>query len=1113
MGVDNIALYVIPDDRGSRSIRSTSLARSLVFASLAITLLALACIGVSAYWFVYEPSRQTLVQSGLSTAADSVEEKLRQIVQRTEAVTRIRREWGREGLVDVEHGRRFVDLMGPVLEWGPNILSIVVAREDGREALIMRGTQSGFQTRETDPLRLGGRAIFRTWSENGGPLTEEIRPSAYDARVRPWFLGARKMPESQDIYWTEPYTFISTNTPGMSAVVRWTDASKVRYISSTDIGLIDLSRFTTELAVGTNGFAAVLTADGRVVGLPRNSRFADEAVLRDAVLQPVERIGLPTLATAYLRWKEAGNGAGVVRFAAGAGTWIATFRVIALGNRSLLVGSAAPEADFSPLTVTHISLFLVLAAATLCAAVLLAMRLASRVARPLAELAAESERIGRLELDKPVEVSSPWTEIVSVERAQETMRSRLLAATRDLEFTVTRRTADLVQARDAADQSARAKSAFLANMSHEIRTPLNAIIGMTQLAIRRGPGAAPQDHLARILESAHSLLEVINDILDVSKIEADKLVLERYPFALDEVLRRALQAVLPAADKKQLEVVVERAPGVANEFVGDALRLQQVLVNLLSNAVKFTAKGEIHLRIDKVGNGNGRASRLLRFAVRDTGIGIEVGRLDALFKPFSQADDSMARRYGGTGLGLSISRRLVELMGGRIEVESEAGKGSKFTFTVRLEPGTALDTPESRASNYLSGLRALLVDDNSTARMVVANCLRGFGLDVDCADSGGAARKLFFAARHAARPYDFVLIDWNMPGEDGTDVAGAMRADGDGSERLFLMASPSERAAHEPPAGSLRISGLVAKPATASTLLEALTQSLDPALAQGGGFAVPQIEQTTVFRGARVLMVEDNELNRIVARGMLDAHGIDVEEAANAGDALARLSAGELFDLVLMDIQMPGMDGFEATRVIRSLAPGGDVPIVAMTAHAMAGDRERCLAGGMDDYVSKPIVPGALDECLRRWLGRHIVGDAPAPIRAPADGGKPAGRLRALKGRLESFFPEEGLVRVGGNAHRLLALLEKFAAMHGDGPEKLLRAMNEADLASLRRETHDLAGAAGTVGLIVLAERARQIEHMLSADDAPEKITENIERRLLVLHALWERSVNAIREG
>jgi signal transduction histidine kinase/DNA-binding response OmpR family regulator/HPt (histidine-containing phosphotransfer) domain-containing protein len=1110
LGVDNIALYGNPYNRGSRNIRSTSLARSLVFASLAITLLALACIGASAYWFVFEPSRQTLVQSGLSTAADSVEEKLRQIVQRTEAVARICREWGREGLIDVEHGRRFVDLMGPVLERGPNILSMVVAREDGREALIMRGVQSRFLTRETDPRRMAGRAIFRTWSQEGGPLTEEIHPSAYDARVRPWFIGARDMPEGQDIFWTEPYTFISSGTPGMSAVMRWTDRSKTRYFSTTDIGLIDLSRFTTQLAVGTNGFAAVLTEDGRVVGLPRNSRFADEAALRDAVLQPVERIGLPMLAAAYLHWKEAGNGAGIVRFSAGGGSWIATFRKIALGNRSLVVASTAPEADFSPLTVTHVSLFFVLVAATLCAAVFLAMRLASRVARPLSELAAESERIGRLELDKPVEVSSPWTEIVSVERAQETMRSRLLAATRDLELTVARRTADLVQARDAADQSARAKSAFLANMSHEIRTPLNAIIGMTQLAIRKGAGAVPLDHLERILESAHSLLEVINDILDVSKIEADKMVLERYPFSLDEVLRRSMQVVLPAADKKQLEVVVERAPGVANDFVGDALRLQQVLVNLLSNAVKFTGGGEIHLRIDRVGNG--RASQLLRFAVRDTGIGIEAGRLDVLFKPFSQADDSMARRYGGTGLGLSISRRLVELMGGRIEVESEAGKGSKFTFTVRLELGTEVDTQENRASHYLSGLRALLVDDNATARTVVADCLRGFGLDVDCADSGGAARTLFAAARHSARPYDFVLIDWNMPGEDGIEVASTMRADGEGSERLFLMASPAERSAHEPPAASLRICGLVAKPATASTLLEALTESLDPALAQSRGYAVPQIEQTTQFRGVRVLLVEDNELNRIVARGMLDAHGIDVEAAANAGDALARLSAGEVFDLVFMDIQMPGMDGFEATRAIRNLPSGGDVPIVAMTAHAMAGDRERCLAGGMDDYISKPIVPGALDECLRRWLGRHIVGDAPAATRAPADGGNPAGSLRALKGRLESFFPEEGLARVGGNANRLLALLEKFAAMHGDGPDKLIRAMNEGDLATLQRETHDLAGAAGTVGLIVLSERARQIEHILSADDAPEQITENVERRLLVLHALWERSLKAIRE-
>jgi signal transduction histidine kinase/DNA-binding response OmpR family regulator len=947
-----------------------SIARSFVISTLAITSIALLALGTAAQVYVYEPARRALESKELGAAFDAVDAQLRQVIVRVEAIARVRRDWGASGLIDVSSPQSLVELVGPLLERGPTISSIAIASESGREVLL-RVTPGGERvTRFTDPDRLKGKSIVQTWTPHGVQVASEVRGSDYDARRRPWFVNAQLVADPQAIYWTEPYTFVSTRLPGISAVVRWTGPDGTRYTSTSDIELTDLSRFTGKLAVGKLGFVTVFAQDGRVVGLPRDARFASDDALMAALLQPVADLGVPALSKSYRLWQEGGGTAvQALRFDESGVPWLASFRRIELGNQHLWVAALAPEADFSPLSAGSLGVFALLVLLALILAAVAAMRMAAQYSRPLAQLASESERIGRLELDLPVAVSSPWSELGTLAHAQEAMRTRLLAATRDLEATVEQRTADLVRARDAADQAVRAKAAFLANMSHEIRTPMNGIIGMTELALRAKPAPQQREYLGRIRDSADSLLRIINDILDFSKVDAGKLTLESTEFALDDVLRKVAQIVAPMAEMKGLELIVDRLAEVPNLLIGDAVRLEQVLVNLASNAVKFTPAGQVTIRVDM--EEPGLESLRIRFAVRDTGIGIVEDRMRDLFQPFNQGDGSMARRFGGTGLGLAISRRLVELMGGRIGVESAPEQGSTFTFTARFGRAAAPKGAAGRA-HALAGLRALAVDDNPTALASLVQMLRSFGLDVSGYEAGAPAVEAFARAVDEGRPYEVALIDRHMPDMDGLAVASALRGRRRGDERIFIMCTAADRSRVEPQEAGLRLAGYVTKPATPSSLLEDLLLGMGrPPHAKdaqdvAGRGEVPQ----RLTAGARVLVVEDNDINRIVASELLRAHGVDVATAGSGGEALARLGAGERFDLVFMDVQMPGMDGFEATRSVRALPGGASMTIVAMTAHAMAGDRERCLAAGMDDYIAKPVSPAALAQCLQRWLGK-----------------------------------------------------------------------------------------------------------------------------------------------
>ena len=531
-------------------------------------------------------------------------------------------------------------------------------------------------------------------------------------------------------------------------------------------------------------------------------------------------------------------------------------------------------------------------------------------------------------------------------------------------------------ARDEAQEAARVKADFLANMSHEIRTPMNAIIGLTHLAMKTELTPRQLDYLQKVETSSRHLMGIIDDILDFSKAEAGKLAIEAADFELEKVMANVATLVADKAASKGLELIFDVAPDVPRWLSGDSLRLGQVLVNFASNAVKFTAQGEISIRVQV--QQHMADGMLLHFSVSDTGIGLTPEQAGALFQSFQQADASTTRKFGGTGLGLAISRKLATLMGGEVGVQSEFGKGSKFWFTAQVGAARA-PQPARVPSATMRGRRALVVDDNDYAREVVGDMLLALGFEVAEAASGPDAVE---SVRHAAlqgKPFDILYLDWRMPTLDGVSTARQISSLGLSNAPVVIMVTAYSREEVRREAEEAGVRDVLVKPVTAALLQEATVCALNgtPALEPGaaplheGEWAATMLAPV---RGARVLLVEDNDINQIVATEILMEAGMVVDLAEN-GEVAVRKVQETAYDLVLMDMQMPVMDGLEATRAIRKLAGFGALPIVAMTANAMDADRLRCIDAGMDGYVAKPIEPAELWRTLLTWI---------APVRRPA---------------------------------------------------------------------------------------------------------------------------------
>jgi two-component system, sensor histidine kinase and response regulator len=665
-----------------------------------------------------------------------------------------------------------------------------------------------------------------------------------------------------------------------------------------------------------------------------------------------------------------------------------------------------------------------------------------------------------------------------------------------LERTVDERTAelrlantDLTLARDKALEASRAKSEFLANMSHEIRTPMNGIIGMTELALMEGPDDHVRDYLETVKTSADSLLTILNDILDFSKIESRKLELEATAFSVRELVEETLKPHALKAEQGGLELLLDIDPEVTGGVIGDPVRLRQVLSNLVANAIKFTQEG--HVLVEAREESREGTQVTLHFQVTDTGIGIPREKHTTVFDAFSQADGSTTRRFGGTGLGLTISATLVKLMGGRIWMESEPGAGSSFHFTVSLE-SAAGPPPVAVPEPLLADLRVLIVDDNPVNRRILLAQLRRWHTRPTAVADGPAALAALGAAAGEGAPHVLVLLDANMPGMDGFEVAERIGQRPELSGATIMMLTSSGQYGDVARCRSLGIAAYLTKPVHADKLHTAIGRVLQnrPAAAR---FTLTRFGQPAAAPPAlRILLAEDNVVNQRVAVGLLSRRGHHVEVAGNGVEALAAVDARD-FDLVLMDLQMPVMGGLEATAAIRRRErdAGGHLRIVAMTAHAMKGDRDRCLAGGMDGYLSKPIDPVTLFAVVER----DAATPAPAPM-APepavvgearaASSGRPSER-----GDAPSVHREELMHRLGGDETLLIEVARLFLEDCPRQLEAIAAAADAADAVATQRAAHALKGAAGNLsaaGLVTAARRLEQAAGAAAVEDVPAAV-------------------------